>query len=257
MLAFEPTLHFSVADHNIAVTGAAFGYNDTSGTLLSFRGWALYDIKATATTDFPLPPRYGYLAFLQANQTQSTDEIDHKIGWYARVAWNPPWPFGLAVFYYDNLGDPTVFQPDFQWAWRTRFWNVGFNADLTPTTRLLAQAMAGSTIMGFKIHNVAWVHTDFQSAYVLISQKVTDRLAVAGRVETFGTQEHGSLMPIGSGEHGWAVTIAARFNIMRNLTLFAEALNVESDRDNRVTLGGYVSPFESQTVFQLALRFRI
>ena len=48
VIGAEGTLHMSLGDHQLLATGAAFGFNDTSGTLLSFRGWALHDKKATA-----------------------------------------------------------------------------------------------------------------------------------------------------------------------------------------------------------------
>jgi len=256
VVGIEPTLRFALGDQNFTTTAAVFEFNDTAGTLLSFRGWALDTLKATATSDFPLPNRSPFLDRAQQNATESTDNVDHNPGWYARAAWAPPWPFGLSVFYYDNRGNPQVFQSDLQWGWRTRFWNVGLNADLTPTTKLLAQGMAGSTIMGADTDGEPWVHTNYQSVYVLITQKLGP-WSVTGRAETFATQEHGSEMPPGSGENGWALTAAARINLTRNLTFLAEAMNVESDRDNRVTLGDLASPFESQTVFQFSLRYRI
>jgi hypothetical protein len=55
----------------------------------------------------------------------------------------------LNAFYYDNRGDPEAFTKSLQWGWRTRFWNVGLVADLGPSTRLLAQGMTGTTLMGF------------------------------------------------------------------------------------------------------------
>jgi hypothetical protein len=256
MVAIEPTMRFGLGEQNFTATAAIFEYNDTSGTLLSFRGWALDTLKATATSDFPLPNRSQFLDEAQQNATKSTDSVDHKPGWYARIAWAPPWPVGVSAFYYDNRGNPQAFQSDLQWGWRTRFWNFGLNANLTPTTKLLAQGMFGSTIMGFEVNGEPWVHTFYQSAYVLIAQKLGP-WTVTGRAETFATQEHGSEMPPGSGENGWALTAAARINLTKNLTFLAEAMNVESDRDNRVTLGDLASPFESQTVIQASLRFRI
>jgi len=256
VVGFEPTVHLSLGDQTFAFTGGAFGFNDTSGTLLAFRGWALDDLKATATAVFPLPPLNGFIQQVQANETKSTINIDNRPGWYGRAAWSPPWPFGLSVFYYDNRGDPEAFTPSLQWGWRTRFWNVGFNADLTPTTKLLAQAMTGSTIMGFKVDGEPWVHTFFESAYVLLTQQVGP-VAITGRAETFSTRERGSEMPPDGGENGWALTVAARMNLTKDLTLLAEAMNVESDRGSRVTLGDLTSSFESQTVFQLSLRYRI
>jgi hypothetical protein len=255
VVGLEGTLHASLGQHELSATGAVFGFNDTSGTLLSFRGWALQDIKATGFAHFELPPRDQFLTGAQQDVTRSTIEIDNRVGFYGRLDWRPPWPFGVAVFYYDNRGDPKAFTKTLQWGWRTRFWNVGINADLGPNTKLLAQGMTGSTIMGFPVNGVAWVHTKFDSAYVLIAQTI-DTVTVSGRVEAFGTHEHGSEMDPNNSENGWALTVAARTNITNNLTAFAEALNVRSHRGARVQLVG-LEPFEAQTVFQIALRYRI
>jgi hypothetical protein len=256
VIGAEATARASAGDHDFSVTGGIFGWNDTSGTLLSFRGWALHDIKATATGYFPLPPRNRFLMLAQANKTQNIAEIDHRPGWYARADWHPPYPFGVALFYYDNEGDPEAVTKALQWGWRTRFWNLGINADVAPGTQILAQGMTGSTIMGFPVRGQEWVHTDFQAAYVLAVHDF-GKFALTGRIEAFQTREHGSEMAPNNSEDGWAWTIAARVPINNYLTGFAEALNVESRRGTRVTLGGLPSSFESQMVFQLALRAKL
>jgi len=255
VLGGEATLHTSLGEHELTATAGLFGYNDTSGTLLSFRGWALHDEKATAFGHFPLPPLNNFIVHLQENQTRSTIELDDKVGFYGRLDWRPPYPFGVSAFYYDNRGDPEAFNVADQWGWRTRFWNVGLNADLGPNTKLLAQGMTGSTIMGFEQNGGRWVHTKFQSAFVLVTHRI-GRVAVTGRAEVFSTDERGSQMPPNNSEDGWSLTAAARVPINRRLTAVFEALNVRSSRGTRVELGGLTSPFEGQTVFQAALRAR-
>ena len=226
-----------------------------STTLLSFRCWALHYIKATAFGHFPLPPLNDFMKFAQEDQTRSLIELDNRPGFYGRLEWRPPWPVGASVFYYDNRGDPHAFNKNLQWGWRTRFWNVGLNADLGPNTRLLAQGMTGSTIMGFETNGVPWVHTHFRSAYVLVTQTVDDKTSVTGRVEAFGTHERGSQMSPDESEHGWSWTADIRRSLSPNLALFVEALNVRSHRGTRERIG--LDPFQAQTVFQLALRFSL
>ena len=256
VIGAEGTLHVSAGEHEFGFTGAVFGWNDTSGTLLSFRGWALQDIKATAFGHFNLPPLDPFLSLVQQNKTRNSIEIDHQPGWYARADWRPPWPFGLALFYYDNRGNPEDVTQSLQWGWRTKFWNLGLNADLGHQTKLLAQAMTGSTLMGFPVNGQPWVHTDFRSVYVLVTHNFGP-FALTGRVEGFGTREHGSEMSSRNSEDGWAWTMAARVPINDHLTLIGEVLNVRSWRGTRVDLGGLPSPFESQSVFQIALRARL
>ena len=255
VLGAEATLHANLGEHRLSATGAAFGYNDTSGTLLSFRGWALHDAKATAFGHFPLPPLNDFIVHLQEDRTRSLIEIDKRVGFYGRLEWVPPWPFGVALFYYDNRGDPEAFEVTGQWGWRTRFWNLGINADLGPDTRLLAQGMTGSTIMGFHRNGGRWVHTHFRSGYALVSHQLSDRLAVTGRAEAFSTRERGTEMSRDESERGWALTAAARYTLTDNFTLFLEALNNRSRRGTRSVLG--LASFQPQTVFQAALRFKL
>ncbi len=256
VLGGEATLHANLGEQQFGLTGGVFGWNDTSGTLLSFRGWALQDIKGTADGHFKLPPLDSFIGLIQQNQTRNTIEIDHQPGWYARLDWRPPWPFGAALFYYDNRANPEAFTSAGQWGWHTRFWNLGFNADLDSKTRLLAQAMTGSTIMGFPVNGVPWVHTDFRSAYVLVTHNFGP-FALTGRIEGFATREHGSEMSPDNSEDGWAWTVAARVPLNNHLSLSAEALSVQSWRGSRVDLAGLPSPFEDQAVFQIALRARL
>ena len=258
VLGAEGTVRTSIGNNMLAFTGAIFGFDDTSGTLLSFRGWALHNEKATVFGHIELPPLNSFISQLQDDQTRSFVELDHRPGFYGRVEWRPPSAVSAALFYYDNRGDPEAFKAfngQLQWGWRTRFWNLGVSAGLTPKTRLLAQAMTGSTIMGFETNGKRWVHTKFKSAYVSVTHSLSDKAAVTARIEGFRTHEMGSEMSPLESEKGWSTTVALRYNIRDNLTGFAEALNVRSRRGVRVNLG--LDPFQAQTVFQLGLRFRI
>ena len=255
VLGVEGTVRTSIGDSMVAFTGSVLGFDDTAGTLLSFRGWALHNEKATVFGHIPLPPLNPFITLLQQHETRSFIEIDHRPGFYGRLEWRAPSAFGASLFYYDNRGDPQAFKPSGQWGWRTRFWNLGVNADLGPKTRLLAQGMTGSTIMGFKTNGKRWVHTHFSSAYLSLTQTFTSKAAVTGRVEAFKTHEMGSEMSPLESEHGWSTTVALRYNIRDNLTGFAEAFNVRSRRGVRANLG--LDPFQPQTVFQLGLRLRI
>jgi hypothetical protein len=255
LLGIEATLTTMVGEHEVSLTGAAFGFNDTSGTLLSFRGWALHDVNATVFGYFPLPPLNNFMIHIQAPETKSFIEIDDRVGFYGNFEWRPPWPFGLNIFYYDNRGDPKVFNSDLQWGWRTRFWNVGFNADLGPNTRLLAQALTGTTLMGFQSGGVEWVDTRFRAAYLLVRHNL-GRAAVSGRLDLFETRERGSQMDrANESEEGWAVTAAGRFTLTDQMSLFLEAMHVRSDRGVRQRVG--LPPVENQTVVQLGLRLNL
>ena len=256
VIGAEATVSQTIGRQDVSATVGVFGFNDTSGTLLSFRGWALHDVKSTLFGQFRLPPRNSFLNRAQEDVTRSVLEIDDRPGFYGRVEWRPSSRIVLNAFYYDNRGDPEAFTQSLQWGWRTRFWNFGAVADFGPSTRLIAQGMTGTTLMGFIPANATryWVDTRYRSAFALITHQI-GRAAISGRVEWFGTRERGSRMASAEeNEDGWAATLAGRLPLMDQLTLFVEALHVESERGARTTRLGLPAE-ESQTVLQAALRF--
>lgn len=257
VIGAEATIYQAVGSMDFSATAGVFGFNDTSGTLLSFRGWSLHDVKSTLFGQFELPPLNPFMTIVQESVTRSVLEIDDRPGFYGRVEWRPSPSVVLNVFYYDNRGVPEAFTRSLQWGWRTRFWNVGAVVDLGPSTRLLAQAMTGTTLMGFIPRNETryWVDTRYSSAYALLTHQL-GAIALSGRVELFETKERGSeMVPAEENEDGWAATVASRIPVMDRLSLFLEALHIESDRGARTTRLGLPAR-ESQTVAQVALRFR-
>jgi hypothetical protein len=253
----EATLHATLGEQDLSLTAGVFGFNDTSGTLLSFRGWALHDIKATAFGHFKLPPLNSFITHAQEHRTRSLIELDNRAGFYGRAEWRPSSSVVLNAFYYDNRGDPEAFNHVLQWGWRTRFLNLGLVADLGPSTRLIAQAMLGTTKMGFAPlpTGVPWVKTRFRSAFALVTHTIGAG-AVTGRVETFDTRERGSQMAdADESENGWAMTAAVRWPLANRLNLFVEALHVESERGTRTVYFGLPAE-ERQNVLQASVRFR-
>jgi hypothetical protein len=63
------------------------------------------------------------------------------------------------------------------------------------------------------------------------------------------------MVPAEENEDGWAATIAGRMPVMDHLSLFVEALHIESERGARTVRLGLPAQ-ESQTIVQAALRFR-
>jgi hypothetical protein len=250
----EGTMRATLGDNDFVLTAGAFGFNDTSGTLLSFRGWGLHDMLATAFGHFKLPPLNPFMSRAQEHRTRSLFEIDDRVGFYGRAEWRPSTSFMVNAFYYDNRGDPEAVVRSHQWGWRTRFWNVGLVADLPADIRLIAQGMTGTTLMGFKTGGIIWIDTRYRSAFALLTRPVGAG-AVSVRGEWFDTKERGSQMVhADESEDGWALTGAVRWPVWKLVTLFVEALHVESTRGARVREG--IPPRENQTVLQAALRLR-
>jgi len=250
----EATFSTLIGEHRLSLAGAAFELNDTAGTLLTFRGWALHDEKATLFSYQPLPAMNGFMRNVQARETRPMIDLDHRVGWYAKLTWAPPGPFQIQYFHYDNRADPAAFDAELQWGWHTRFDHVGATLDLDGKTRLTAQAIDGTTVMGFPgAGNVRWIDMRYRSAFLLGTRQMAHG-SVSGRIEAFSTRNHGSEVVADDDETGWAATAAVRWPLLRQATLLGEALHIESRRDARLREG--VAPRQNQNILRLTLRLR-
>ena len=162
--------------------------NDTAGTLLTFRGWALHDRTTLAFRRQPLPPLGRRLAGIQAPFTHPLIDLHagfaHRPGYYAKLAWQPPIPVRIELFRYDNRANPEDVNADFEWGWHTavqpsRRWSP----ELGSGAELKAQAMQGRTRMGYADAGRRWVDNRFRSAFVLLTRPfgtVRDRRSRGG-----------------------------------------------------------------------------
>jgi hypothetical protein len=250
----EVTAATEISGNRLSVTAGLFGMNDTAGTLLAFRGWALHDEKVTAFSRQPLPPLDGFIGMVQAPSTRPVINLDNRPGFYVKLIWAPPGPFELQALHYDNRADPEAVNSELQWGWRTRFDHLGAILDIDDRTRLTGQAITGRTRMGFKQDGSTWIDTRFRSAYLLVTRQVGSG-SVAARIEAFGTRSHGSIIGPEYGENGWAITAAARRPIAPFATMLIEILHVESRREQREDVD--LSPKQDQNLAQLALRLRM
>jgi hypothetical protein len=256
VVALEGKLTREFGGQEVSATAAAFGWNDTSGTLLSLRGWALHDLKATAFGDMPLPklpPPFQKIWRGQAGHTEPTRELDGRIGGYGRIDWRTGGPLTLNLFGYDNRGDGTSVKNG-QWSWRTRFWNAGASYDLGPATRLFGQVMKGRTEEGFVVPGQGlWIDVSFASAYVLATHSF-GKGQITGRVDWFETTDHTFVLRDNNDEEGWAYTAAYRYDVSPRVSWLVEALHVTSDRFARTYRG--LEPRQDQTVLQTSVRLR-
>ncbi|HVQ10051.1 MAG TPA: hypothetical protein VMS43_16625 [Allosphingosinicella sp.] len=238
----------------ITATLALFGFNDTAGTLLAFRGWALHDQKSGAFSRQTLPPLNAFMATSQPRWTTPTLEIDGRPGFYGRLSWQLAAPVVLEAFYYSNRGDPEAITYNLQWGWDTRFLNLGARVDLGGRTRLLAQALAGTTEMGPEENGHYWVETRFRAAYLRLTHRI-GRVALSGRIDLFDTRQTGSQVAPDDGEEGWSATAALDWQLTDQAQLILEAMHNESERGARARLG--LAPDQRQHVVQASMRFTL
>jgi hypothetical protein len=156
------------------------------------------------------------------------------------------------LFHYDNRADPEAVNAELEWGWRTRFSNFGLVADLGSGAELKAQAMDGTTLMGFRDGKHRWVDNRFRSAFVLLS-KPFGPFGIAIRGEAFGTRNRGSDVDCEYNERGWSAMIAGKREWGR-LTGLVELLHVSSRREQLEDFG--LAPRQRQTQLQAELRIR-
>ena len=106
--------------------------------------------------------------------------------------WQLAAPVQLEAFYYDNRGDPEAITDDLQWGWGTRFLNLGARVDLGPRTRLIAQALTGTTEMGDRGEWAVTGSTPVSAPPILRLTHEIGRVALSGRVDLFDTRERGA-----------------------------------------------------------------
>ena len=253
-VALEATLATDLGNHKLRATAAMMAANDTSGTLLTFRGWALHDTTTLAFRRQPLPPLDADLKDIQAPFTHPLLDLHqgfaHTPGYYAKLSWQPPIPIRLELFRYDNRANPELVNSDMEWGWRTRFSDLGFVADLGSGTEVKAQALRGTTQMGYPVGGRRWVDNRFRSAFVLATHRA-GRFGFAGRIEAFDTRNRGSLADDEYDESGWSAMLSGQHD-WGPITGLVELLHVSSKRESREDYG--VQPRQRQTQLQAEVR---
>jgi hypothetical protein len=252
VLAFEGKAEHRFGGQQLALTAAVFEHDDTSGTLLSYRGWALHDMRATVWGHFPLPPLSPTIAPYQAQVSNSFWELDGRAGYYARLDWQTAGPVSFNLLRYDNRGD-RLSGHDQQTAWRTRFWNAGAMAALGDRTVAKAQVLWGNTLVGPDTPYGIPADVDFAAAYLMLSRELAGG-KLSARGDWFRTTDNSFVATDNNNEHGWAAMLAYKHPLTHFAQAIVELLHVESTRPARVVNGG-IGAEQNQTQLQTSLRF--
>lgn len=253
VVALEGKVARRWAGQELSAGGAVFSHDDTSGTLLSWRGWMFSDLRSTLHGETPIPnvPAAHKPFILQDYDSKSVDELDNRPGVYAWAEWRSPYGVTANAFYYDNAGDRTTIRGG-NWSWDTRFWNLGLRWAPDAQTEVLAQAMTGRTVTGFVVPTKGWrVDADFDAAYLLASRKLGQDL-ITGRVDWFDVRDATFKALDDNGERGWALTANWRHPLSDHFAVQLEVLHVQSDRPSRAYTQGATQ--QTQTMAQTALK---
>lgn len=231
----ELTLRGALAGQPIGATVAAFQGNDTSGALLTFRGWALHDLRANLDGTFRLPAIPTMFAGKQAQASRPVDEVDGRWGGYARLDYAPSQALALSLFGYDNNGDRTTVT-DGQYAWRTRFVQAAVRWAPDANTEVLAQAMTGETAMGVAVNGRKPADIGFVAAYLLVSRTLKTGTATV-RLDQFSVSDRTFKALDNNAENGWAATAAWSFAVRERSEIVLEGVAVHSVRQDRSRFG--------------------
>lgn len=236
----------------LALTGAVFGANDTAGTLLAFRGWALHDMKAGLFASLPLPsphPGRSLTLPLQSSVTRPTEEVDGRAGYSGKLEWRGT-RTSIALSHYDNAGSRTGLR-DGHYAWETRFSQIAVRFEAPGAIEVTGQAMDGRTQMGPSLPQVLY-DADFSSAYLAAGRDIgPGRLTVRG--ETFRIRDNSFRDVDDQDEDGWAVTVAWIQDLRPGVQLRTELQTVDSHRPGLAALA--LEPDQSEVTGQTAIRF--
>ena len=226
---------------DLALVGAAYGWNDPAGVLIAERGFALTDRPSTLFGGLGRPPITFY------------HEIDRKPGYYAGLSWRHHDRLELRALRYDNRGDPGATTSS-GYAWRTRFSSIG--ARLEPTARwtFVAQYLDGDTSVGPDSAGPNQFRMTYRAIFGLASFEWR-RERLTARFDSFRTHQLSGFYGPPTDDDGHAWTVGWTHELGDEWQLVAEWIRVSSTFPPRAEYGVPSSLLESQV--QLAIRYRL
>jgi len=233
------------------VLGSVFKGNDSTGTLLSWRGFALHDRQSLYDDRVNFLPTPGIVSEEGLNAPAWTDpfrEIDGRFGYYVGAHLAYKRSAELKYYYYDNNADPNILDPDRIYAWHTRFHSMTFRYKHSAELTVFSQLLVGDTLMGENI-----VDNDFNSAYVAAVYDMAS-YTVAARVDWYQVNDNDDFMYDPNGSRGQAITVSIGHKINDNFSITGE-WQVNSGTQQNLRFFQNSERF-TEHLFQLALTAR-
>jgi hypothetical protein len=232
-------------DWGFGLGAAAFGWNESAGTLLAERGWALDDRQTTL---------FGYAANLGVGPVYRPRpfywDIDRRAGYY--VDGNAKYldDLELRALHYDNRADPDVYEPALNdYAWHTWFDSAGARWTPAPDWTVISQWLAGDTCVAGLLF--CW---QYGSEFLLTSWQHGPNL-LSARYDDFQTHADHPAFIASVEQRGHAWTAAYERELGHSLSVLLEALQVDSTLQNRLQLGE--RPGAVERMVQLAVRWDV
>jgi hypothetical protein len=243
--------------HGFYITAGvtAFRDNDTMGTLLAWRGWAVGNRLSVYDEVLPLPPLESlvhgdFTGKQRADGTRPFErDLDGRTGFSERIRFSLPERANIQLTHLDNRGDRRLYRGEYSWA--TKYDQVSAEVGNNEGTILAAEYMTGTTGMGQP--QFAHVDIGFTSGYVLVSSK-RGRWRTTLRAERFSTSDHVDVASNEYGESGHAYTAVLLYEPNDSTRAAIEYMKMTGARPSVSESGGNPS-LDGRTV-TLELRHR-
>jgi hypothetical protein len=247
--------HTTSAGHAITGGATAFRGNDTMGTLLAWRGWAVGDRIAAYGEVLPLPP-LGSLDDSGPFWRQRDDgtkpfgkDLDGNTGYAARLRYSVPGRGNVQYAFVDNGGDRELHGDEY--SWQTRFHGIGAEAGDPERVIAAAEHLWGDTLMGV---GDPFVGASFRASYLLVSGK-HGRNRVSARYELFQTEDEDHSAAESNDESGRAWTLTWMVDVTQHLRAAAEFTQVTGNRPAAEQYGFTPSTTGHSTTLELRWTF--
>jgi hypothetical protein len=144
-------------------TAAPFSGNDTAGTLLAFRGWAMHDLQLRKGLRLRVQE---HTAAPASRTTDPFTEIDGRLGAYGQIAYRYRDSLDVRVFAYDNNGNEESWIPSGDRAWDTNAYVASIMVKPASWMTIVTQGLSGRTALRF---NNSFMRNRFYSYFGLVS----------------------------------------------------------------------------------------
>lgn len=215
------------------VGATAFRGNDTSGTLLAWRGWSMTNRLTVYNEPLPLPFLPDFAGFQKDATHPFMKDLDGKTGFAERVRFTLPERANIQVLHFDNRGDELL-HPGFpfvgEYAWRTRYTQVSGEIGTTSATTAAAEWMGGNTKMG--LPQFPHVNTDFDAWYALVTHK-RGRNRFTARIEQFSVTDIAHAAAEVYDDDGRAWTVAWLYDVTPKVRAGVEFVQITGRRDEK------------------------
>jgi hypothetical protein len=235
--------HTAASDQRWTLAATLFGGNDTSGTLLAWRGFALHD-RPTPTTEFLVLPPLAVLPITFPGQDPRgtrpfAGDLDHRLGYSGRARWDAPGRRAVVqATAFLNDGDRALHSG--QYAWQTDFRWLSTEVELPAGLRFLGEWGTGTSRMGFAPpgqRSDAVVDIGFDVLYAMLSwQRGGVRTSL--RYDDFVVEDRDSTPGDDNRENGSAWTVALLGMLGEHFRVGVEALFLEAHRPQVRDVGG-------------------